>query len=219
MTRTANARVAGSMFLLYIVIGIAAMIIDPNAGAVDVAGKLEHISAHQARVRAAMMLGFPTAFIAFALGIGLYGLTRDEDHELALFALICRTAEGIGVVAPTFATLGLLSLATQNDQAASIPIADLLVRVSSWNFIVSATFFAVGSTIFCWLLLRGRMIPMWLAWLGVVASVVLIVGLPLQLAGVLHGITAQLIWIPMAAFEIPAGVWLLIKGAAPSVHR
>jgi hypothetical protein len=207
------------MFLLYIVIGITAIIVDPGEGAGDVAGKLQHINAHQGQIRAAMVLGFPTAFIAFALGIGLYGLTRDEDHELALFALICRTAEGIGVVAPTFATLGLLSLATRQDQPGSIAVADLLVRVSDWNFIVSATFFAVGSTIFCWLLLRGRIIPVWLAWLGVIASIALIAGLPLQVAGVLRGITAQLIWIPMAAFEITAGVWLLTKGAATSAHR
>jgi hypothetical protein len=41
---------------------------------------------------------------------------------------------------------------------------------------------------------------------------VLVVGLPLRLADVLSGISTQLIWIPMAAFEIPLGFWLLIKG-------
>jgi hypothetical protein len=61
------------------------------------------------------------------------------------------------------------------------------------------------------LLLRGRMIPAVLAWLGVVASVLWIIGLPLQLVGILRG---PLIWlyIPMAAFEVPFAVWLLIKG-------
>lgn len=53
-----------------------------------------------------------------------------------------------------------------------------------------------------------------LAWLGVVASILVVVCLPLQLAGVLHGPITQLIWLPMAAFEIPLGLWLLIKGVA-----
>jgi hypothetical protein len=70
----------------------------------------------------------------------------------------------------------------------------------------------VGSTLFSWLLLRGRLIPVSLAWLGVVASILLVVGLPLQLADVLHGPVTQLMWLPMAAFEIPLGVWMLIKG-------
>ena len=48
-------------------------------------------------------------------------------------------------------------------------------------------FFAVGSTLFCWLFLRGRLIPAALAWLGVFASVLLVVALPLQYAGLLGG--------------------------------
>src|SRR2546422_7021095 len=43
-------------------------------------------------------------------------------------------------------------------------------------------FFAVGSTLFSWLLLRGRMIPVALARLGVVASAFLVVLLLLQTA-------------------------------------
>ena len=46
-----------------------------------------------------------------------------------------------------------------------------------------AIYFAVGSTIFCWLLLRGRMIPVALAWLGVFASLLLDVILLLQRGG------------------------------------
>src|SRR5207247_3132764 len=80
---------------------------------------------------------------------------------------------------------------------------------------IDASFFAVGSTLFSWLLLRGRMIPVALAWLGVVASILLVVGLPLQLAGVLRGPVSQLMWLPMAAFEVPLGLWLLSQSVAP----
>jgi hypothetical protein len=40
------------------------------------------------------------------------------------------------------------------------------------------------------------------------------VGLPLQIAGVLRGSITQLMYLPMLAFEIPLGLWLLIKGVA-----
>ena len=83
------------------------------------------------------------------------------------------------------------------------------------NTLVTATFFAVGSTFFSWLLLRGRMIPVGLAWLGVVASVLLVAALPLQAAGFLHGLVTSLVWIPMAFFEVPLALWLLVKGVAP----
>jgi len=60
------------------------------------------------------------------------------------------------------------------------------------------------------------MIPAPLAWLGVAASVLLVVGLPLQLAGFLGGPVTSFIWLPMLAFEVPLALWLLVKGAAPA---
>jgi hypothetical protein len=84
---------------------------------------------------------------------------------------------------------------------------------------ISAAFFAVGSTLFSWLLLRGRMIPVPMAWLGVVASVLLVVGLPLQFFGLIKGPVGWLMWMPMLAFEVPLGVWLLIKGVATPETR
>lgn len=60
------------------------------------------------------------------------------------------------------------------------------------------------------------MIPIPLAWLGVFASVLLVVGLPLELAGFLRGRVTWFIWIPMLAFEMPLALWLLIKGVRTS---
>jgi hypothetical protein len=119
------------------------------------------------------------------------------------------------------ATLGLLWLATATGATAPDPAAAqaLGAFLLQQNPLVGATFFAVGSTLFSFLLLRGRMVPVPLAWLGVAASVLLVVGLPLQLAAVLRGPVTQLMWIPMAAFEIPLGLWLLIKGVALPATR
>jgi hypothetical protein len=61
------------------------------------------------------------------------------------------------------------------------------------------------------------MIPVWLAWLGVIGSAVLVLGLPLELAGLLDNTLAQLMWIPVAVFELTLGPWLLIKGVATRV--
>ena len=82
----------------------------------------------------------------------------------------------------------------------------------------SAIFFAVGSLFFSWLLLRGRLIPVWLAQLGVIASVLLVVILPAQLAGLLGGTMSWassltwLVWLPMLFFELIFAFWLMIKG-------
>jgi hypothetical protein len=56
------------------------------------------------------------------------------------------------------------------------------------------------------------MIPRPLAWLGVLSSALLVVVLPLDLAGLLGGPLNQLVWLPIAVFELTLGPWLLIKG-------
>ena len=164
MTRTTNARIAGLAFLLYIVAGIASMAVSGGPGD--------------------RLLGMVTSLCALALGVTLYAITRDEDADLALFAMACRVVE---------------SIPTESGQS-------------------NAFFFAVGSTIFCWLLLRGRMIPVLLAWLGVVASALLVAFLPLQIAGLSGGrgsftsLVTWLPWMPMLVFELALSGWLIVKG-------
>ena len=226
MTRTTNSRIAGLVFLLYIATGIAIMILSAQAtGAEGIAARLAAIAAHALHVRLTIVLDLLTIMYALLLGVTLYGLTRDQDPELALLALSCRVGEGVLVAIPTLATLCLLWLSTASvgaslpDAAAANAIGEFLFKVRGWNTIISATFFAVGSTLFSYLFLRGRLIPVPLAWTGVVASVVLVVGLPLQLAGFLSGLITSLMWIPMAVFEVPLGLWLLIKGVASPASR
>jgi hypothetical protein len=62
------------------------------------------------------------------------------------------------------------------------------------------------------------MIPLGLAWLGLVASALLVIGLPIRLAGWLPDRVAMLIWLPMLAFEVPLGLWLLTKGVAAPIR-
>ena len=88
-----------------------------------------------------------------------------------------------------------------------------------------AIYFAVGSLIFSWLLLRGRMIPVALARLGVLASVFLVVILPLQRAGLFGGSTnwfgavTWLMWLPMLMFEVTLALWLITKGVGTPAKR
>ncbi len=75
------------------------------------------------------------------------------------------------------------TMAAGPDAATSNMIADLMLKMEGWIFLTSGTCFALGSTIYCYLFLRARSIPVPLAWLGVLASILVLVVVPLQLAG------------------------------------
>jgi len=218
MTRTTNARLAGFTFLLYIALGVASMVLSGKAtGAQGTVAKLAGIARNATEFRVTVVLALLTCFAALVLAVTLYRITCDQDPDLAMLALTCRVCEGVLGGVSLSATLGLLWLATATGAralgaTAAQALGTFLFEMPGWNAILGATFFAVGSTIFSYLLLRSRAVPAALAWIGVVASVLLVVGLPLQLAGFLHGPVTSLIWLPMAVFEVPLGLWLLIKG-------
>ncbi|OLC87788.1 MAG: DUF4386 domain-containing protein [Gemmatimonadetes bacterium] len=217
MTRTTNARIAGVAYLLYIAVAYPSMVLSNRATAgASMAAKLASIAQHAADVRLAVVLSMLGGMCALALAVTLYAITRDQDRDLAMLGFACRVTEGATGAASLPLMLGLLSLATATGanapNAAAAEAVTAFVLNQPW--LIGATFFAVGSTIFSWLLLRGRMVPVWLAWLGVIGSALIAVGLPLELLDVLGGLPTQLIWIPVAVFELVLAVWLIVKGAA-----
>jgi hypothetical protein len=188
VTRTTNARIAGFTFLFYIAAGITGMV----------------------------LFGRATGGEDIVLAVTLYAITRDEDRDLAMLGMCCRVAEGItGIFVAR--TLGLLWLAAPDGHVAAETgavrvLGGFLLGMGAWN--PGATCFAVGSALFSWLMLSGRMIPKALAWLGVLASILLVALLPFQLAGLLGGPVTSLMWLPMLVFELTLALWLLIRGAA-----
>ncbi len=218
MTRATNARIAGFTFLAYIAAGLTSLVLFRRAASGDgIAAKLAGIAAHASDAGLLVILGLVQCFSALVLGVTLYAITRDQDGDLALLGLVCRVGEGIIAALSVPVTLTLFWLATARgpdapDIAATHALAAYLLRDDS---ALTATFFAVGSTAFTYLLLRGRTIPAPLAMLGFAASLLLVIGLPLQLAGWLRGPLASFMWLPMLAFEVPLGLWLLARGVAP----
>ena len=217
------ARVAGFTFLFYIAAGITSLALSGRAtGGEEIAAKLANIAQHTMEMRIVVVLSLLTCFSALVLGVTLYAITREQNRDLAMLALICRVAEGLaGMFMPR--TLALLWLATATgahapDTASAQALAAFILQMGAWS--PSAIFFAVGSTLFSWLFLRGRMIPVALAWLGVLASALLVVILPLQFAGLFGGsanwfsMVTWLMWLPMLVYEVALALWLIIKGVA-----
>lgn len=226
MTRTANARIAGFTYLFYIAAAFPAMRLFASATTGQgISAKLANVAEHATEVRISLLLSVLSCFCAFVLAVTLYAVTRDEDSDLARLAMACRVSEGVIAAITIIADVGLLWLATTvtganaPDPAAGPVLGMFLLKVDGWGTTIAATFFALGSTVFSYLLLRGRMIPVSLAWLGVGGSALLVVGLPLQLAGYLVGPVYGFMWLPVGVFEVVVALWLIIKGVATPTTR
>ncbi len=114
--------------------------------------------------------------------------------------------------------LGVTLYMLTREYGPALALLALTCRIMEAVHEESAAFFAVGSLFFSILLLRGRVIPSGLGWLGVIASALLTALLPLQLGGLFggtmnwSGTVTWIVWMPMLFFELGLALWLLVKG-------
>ena len=163
-------------------------------------------------------------------------MTRTENARIAGVSYLVYFAAGIGTLALrghphatdslslltsfTALVLGVTLYAITRDQDPDLALLALTCRViEAIPGHQGVIFFAVATLLFSWLMLRGRMIPVPLAWLGVASSTFLAVLLSLQRAGLLAGTNwsspaTWLLYLPAALFEITLAVWFLVKGVA-----
>jgi len=151
---------------------------------------------------------FIVYIVAGVASLALSGRTHTTD-VLSIFTSVSALVLGVTLYAIT---------RVQDPDLAMLALTCRVVEAIPGH--TGAIFFAVGSTLFCWLLLRGRMIPVALAWLGFLGSLLLVVILPLQRAGLFAGAASWFsgitwfMWLPMLVFELTLAVWLLVKGVA-----
>jgi uncharacterized protein DUF4386 len=143
------------------------------------------------------VLSLLTTLYALILAVTLYALTRSIDRDLALLAFSCRFLEG-----------------TCNAATAALRLIG--ASVSSGIGAVSGTVFAIGSTLFAYLFLRGRSIPVGIAWLGIIGSAIVIPVYSLRALGIISGGVVWLMSIPLIVFELLLAFWLITRGVRES---
>lgn len=158
----------------------------------------------------ARVAGFTLLFYIIA---GITSLALGSQSQLTDLLYLLQSLSAL--------VLGVTLYALTREQGPVLALLALTCRVAeAIQYGESAIYFAVGSLFFSWLLLRGRLIPTALAQLGVIASALLVVVLPLQLVG-LFGASMSwassltwLLWLPMLVFEVTLALWLIAKGVA-----
>jgi hypothetical protein len=217
MTTETTARAAGAALLLYIAAGISEMSMSSTLNGGDgTLGRLANIAQHAVTMRWFIVLLFVELVCAIVLAVTFHALTRHVDPELAMLGLAFRFAEGLIGLFPIIRNVGLLSLATSASPANEVTAA-VLFRAAGWNFALGSTLFAIASTIFAALFIRGRLIPSWLAWTGLAGSVVMIAIAPLEGFRLIPNAAAWVAWAPLFVFEVTLAVWLVVK-LVPTSH-
>lgn len=215
------ARVAGAAYLVIIIVAMlygglveSKLIVSGNDAATA-----NNIMANESLFR----IGIVAVLIIYASVVvaswALYVILRTVNKNLALLALLLRSAEAIVGAATVLISFAVLYVLGNNGRASAFEaeqlhsLAGRFIDVRTAGLDIVLVFIGLGATIFCVLLFKSKYIPRPLVAWGIFTYLsMLFLGLvsilfpnhPLMLETVLYGVGAL--------FELVFGLWLVFKG-------
>lgn len=199
----------------------------------DAARTASSIVAHAQLFRVGIVCDLLTAIGVVILNLALYELRAPAHRSLARLAALWRTAEASIFGAITVSSFVVLSILSGADHLQAFEpgqlqaLARLFVGAQSSGYVITLLFFGLGSTTYMYLLVRSNYVPKALALSGVgVSALCVLFALartvyPASVAAAFAAIGAlpvvalvllAVIFVPIFAFEVNLGLWLLVKG-------
>lgn len=218
-TQIAYARFAGLMYLLDNLAYIAGLLIlgrfvVPG----DFAATAHRIMNSEYLYRCGLLCMLSGGLLTVFLAVGLYVTLKPVDPHLAMMALAFRVVEATLFGALAILSFIVLQVYLSAPDANGLAVGQLAALVNvlaaghSATFNIAGLFFAVGSTLFFYLLFRANYIPRAMSGLGLAASVLFAAVCKWTLLWPQHARVLQLGWLPMGVAEFLVGFWLLFKG-------
>jgi hypothetical protein len=234
------ARIAGAAYLITNFTSDPLLFVGPKlVVAGDIARTASNIMEHAMWFRVTIVLNLLTVAGCVILNVALYELLAPVHRSLARLAAFWRLVEQAVYGAITVGSFVVLSVLNGADYVQAFEprqlqgLARLLLGATSSGFWVAMFFFSLGSTIYCYLLLKSRYVPRLLALSGVAASSLSVVVVltrflfPAFVTAAFAGVRSlpipalvlfALILVPIFSFEFTIGSWLLVKGVHIPEH-
>jgi predicted secreted protein len=169
--------------------------------------------------------GFLEVIVALA-GIGtavtLYPVVKRQNGGVALGFVAARVLEAGMIFTGVVSLLSLVTLrqdlggAAGADSAAPVTTAASHVAVYNWTFLLSQSLMpGINALLLGSLLYRSRLVPRIIPALGLIGAPLLIGTVIATVFGGLKLGSPELAALPVAAWELSLGVWLVVKGFRP----
>jgi hypothetical protein len=226
--RTA-AKIVGALYLIQMAVAVFAEVFVRGRLIVprDAAQTAANIAASETLFRLSIAGDLLVYTSLIVLIWGLYIILKPINRDGALLGAFFRIAEQAVLATTTltaFIALRLLSGA-EYLQAADPTELQVLARVFlsvyGLGLSIGFVFLGLGSAVFSYVWLKSGYIPRALAWLGIVASLLLSgMSLITMVFPSVYAVLGMSYMMPMGLYEVGLGLWLLIKGLRePSATR
>ena len=172
--------------------------------------------------------GFLEVIVALACigtAVTLYPVVKRQNEGFALGFVTTRVLEAGMIFTGVISLLSLVTLrqdlggATGADAASIVTTGASHVAVYNWTFLLGQTLMpGLNALLLGTLMYRSRLVPRVIPVTGLIGAPLLIAAVFAMLFGQHSSLTglAALPVIPVAAWELSLGVWLVVKGFRPS---
>jgi hypothetical protein len=170
--------------------------------------------------------GFLEVIVALA-GIGtavtLYPVLKRQNEGVALGFVAARVVEAVMIFTGVVSLLSLVTLrqdlggATGANAASLIATGASHVAIYKWTFLLSQSLMpGINALLLGSLMYRSRLVPRIIPAIGLIGAPFLICTVIATLFGGMKLGSPELAAVPVGAWELSLGVWLLVKGFRPS---
>ena len=210
-----TVRFLGAAFLLQAVASAVSnlILLEPLIVPGNIIDSMINIANNALQMRASIVVEMITVIGVIMLGSLLFVTLKKQNGKIALVALGLYLVEVALLAVSRIAAFALLRI-SQESVIAGHPaylqtLGNLFFELQDFGNWLHMLPFALGATLFYYLLYKSGFLPRALSLFGLIAAPLALVGTLVVLLGY---DLPRIVFLPNLPFELGIGVWLLVKG-------
>jgi hypothetical protein len=165
------------------------------------------------------------ALAGIGTAVALFPVVKRQSEALALGFVTTRMLEAAVIMIGVVSLLAVVTLrqdlagAAGADAASLVTTGTALVAVRDWTFILGPGLMpALNALLLGSIMYRSRLVPRIIPTMGLIGAPLLLAATTATLFGYTEpfSVWANLATLPVAAWELSLGVWMVVKGFKPS---
>ena len=173
----------------------------------------------------ACVLDFINALACIGTAVVLYRVARRQSETAAIAFVAARVLEAAVITVGVVSLFSIVTLrqdlagATGADAAVLVTIGRSLVAIHNWTFLLGPGFIpGINALCLAYVLHRARLVPRLIPTMGLVGAPMLLASSAAVMFGIYDQVSlvSAVAALPIAAWELSLGLWLVIKGFGPS---
>ncbi|MEU4626833.1 DUF4386 domain-containing protein [Actinoplanes sp. NPDC023801] len=213
-----TAVAAGAFFLITEVAAIAGLLLYQ-----PVLSNPNYVIGAGADNRVLMGGFFELVLVAAIVGTGvtLYPVVRNQSHSVALGYLCTRLLEAVVILVGIVSVLSAVTMrqgfagTPGTDSAALVAAGKSLVAIHDWTFLLGPNvLLGLNSLLLAYLLYRSRLVPRFIAALGLIGGVLICISAGAVMFGLYEQVSTvgTVAALPVFAWEVSLAIYLIVKG-------